>query len=103
MLCHLIFTTILRWVFLLYFLDARTLLKARHIINSISAFQGKERKENAITLNVDIKSHSHVSFWKVKMCVCVCVCGREQKVAFRIKEIWYLHSTDEEAKRKEFE
>lgn len=36
-------------------------------------------------------------------CVCVCVCGREQKVAFRIKEILYLHSTDEEAKRKEFE
>lgn len=35
--------------------------------------------------------------------MCVCVCGREQKVAFRIKEIWYLHSTDEEAKLKEFE
>lgn len=78
MLCHLIFTTILRWVFLLYFLDARTLLKARHTINSISAFQGKERKENDITLNVDIKSQSHVSFWKVKMCVCVFVEGNRK-------------------------
>lgn len=74
MLCHLICTTILRWVLLVYFLDARTLLKARHTINSISAFQGKERKESAITL----KSHSHVSFWKVKMCVCVFVEGNRK-------------------------
>lgn len=51
---------------------------ARPTIISFSPFQGKERKENAITLNVDIKSHSHVSFWKVKMCVCVFVEGNRK-------------------------
>lgn len=66
MLRHLIFTTILRWVLLLYFLDARTLLIARHTISSISAFAG-EREEG----KCHQKCHSHVTVWKVNIFVCV--------------------------------